>query len=121
MGILRIADITATTRIEHESGDWIEVKSNLAKRDINAILLALPPEVLQGGSEFSYEAAVGSAEALFSALVVGWSLDMPPTVESYLSLTGDGAAWIDSSLYTHFNSLTMSEDERGKPSPSASD
>lgn len=121
MGILRLADINATKRISHDSGDWIEVRANLAKKDINSILLALPQELLNGEGSFTYEAAVGSAEALYKALVTGWSLDEPTTIESYLALTGDAAAWVDTTLYEHFNSLSASDDEKGKPSTSAND
>lgn len=118
MGILRLADINATKRVEHDSGDWIEVRANLAKKDINSILLALPQELTSGGDTFTFQAAIGSAEALFTSLVTGWSLEEPATIESYHALTGDAAAWVDSTLYEHFNSLTLSDDERGKPSTS---
>lgn len=121
MGFLRLADLDAVKRIEHESGDWIDVRANLSKRDINRILTTLPQELLNGTGQVTFQAAVGSAEALFAALLVGWSLEVPATVENYLNLDGEPAAWIDQKLFEHFNSLTLSEDERGKPSTSASD
>jgi len=117
MGLLRIADTTATKRITHESGDWVEVRANLSKRELNSILSALPLDI--ASEKVTFAASIGASEALFNALVVGWSLDVPADIENYLALEGDAATWIDTVVMEHFSSLQMSKDESGNASNSA--
>lgn len=117
MGFLRIADTTSTKRIEHESGDYIEVRANLSKRELNSILSALPLDI--ANEKMTFASSIGASEALFSALVVGWSLPVPADLENYLSLEGEAATWIDTSIMEHFSSLQMTKDESGNASNSA--
>ena len=126
-GFLKLADTASVTRFDHESGDWIEVKSNISKREMNAIFASLPDEMIErqiSDEKHSDEALFlvkqgpAVAQALFGALVTGWSLDAPPTVANYLSLDPEPAAWIDGVLYGHWGSLQMDRDELGKPSTS---
>lgn len=122
MAFLRLADPNATTRITHESGDsWLDLRANLSKREINAVLAALPASMWERAGEqvrFSFEEGAGMAESLFVALVKGWSLDDSPSVETYLGLEGAPAAWVDSAMFEHFQSLQMSSADEKGPSTS---
>jgi hypothetical protein len=120
MGFLELVNTTETKRFEHESGDWIEVKANVSKREVNAIAKRLPTSAYAENEDGSWtaEVAVGTAEALFGALVVGWSLPVPATVENYLALKGEPAAWIDQQLFQHFFNVQLTGDEAKKPSTS---
>lgn len=121
MSFLKLADTSATQALRHESGDFLEVRSALSKREINMILGSLPSEMFQtaGKAQFGFNEAAGTAEALFKALVVAWSLPDPATTESYLALEGEPAAWVDKVLFEHFDSLQMGKDESPKPMTSA--
>lgn len=121
MGLLRLVDTNATTRINSDDGDWIEVRANLSKREVDTILASMPESLVRSatrpdGSEYTFDFGDSSAMArsLFGALMVGWSLDAPCTVENYLSLSSDAGSWIDAQLFTHFNSLQMNKSESGK-------
>lgn len=121
-GFLRLADPNSTVRVTHDGGDWLDLRASLSKRQVNSILLTLPSEVFDrsGENKFSFSSVVNTAEALFGALVVGWSLDAPATVDNYLGLEGEAAGWVDTVLYEHFDRIQMSKDEAKKPSNSAS-
>lgn len=116
---LRPVDRTLTKKYEHESGDWIELRQNLSKREVNAILRVMPADVVDGsnksksGSEM-VDMLSSVAETLFTNLVVAWSVDDTPNVDTYLSLPSDAANWIDKILFEHFNGQSLSGDEAGK-------
>jgi hypothetical protein len=116
---LRPVDRTLTKKYEHESGDWIELRQNLSKREVNAILRVMPGDVVDGsstgktGSEM-VDMLSSVAETLFTNLVVAWSVDDTPNVDTYLSLPSDAANWIDKILFEHFNGQSLSGDEAGK-------
>lgn len=122
MGFLELVNTTETKRIEHESGDWIEVRAQVSKREVNAIARRLPANAYSENDDGSWTAdvAIGTAEALFGAMVTGWSLDVPATVENYLALKGEAASWIDTKLFEHFFAVQMGGDEAKKPSTSPS-
>lgn len=118
---LRLASPDATTRITHEGGDWVDVRANLSKKDMDSILRNLPSSMVNnvdGKVTFNLTEAQEMAYSLFKALVVGWSLDTPCTFENYLSLDSEAAQWIDNKLYEHFASLQTSKAEKGKVSTS---
>jgi hypothetical protein len=54
------------------------------------------------------------AETLFTNLVVGWSVDNSPSVDTYLSLPSEAANWVDKILFEHFNAQSLSGEEQGK-------
>jgi imidazole glycerol phosphate synthase subunit HisF len=115
---LRPVDKTITKKYEHESGDWIELRQNLSKREVNAILRVMPTDVADSTKEKSgaemVDVLTSVAETLFTNLVVGWSVDESPKVETYLSLPSDAANWVDKILFEHFNGQSLSGDEAGK-------
>lgn len=115
---LRPVDKTITKKYEHESGDWIELRQNLSKREVNAILRVMPAEAMSASQEKSGAEMVDMlssvAETLFTNLVVAWSVDDSPSVETYLSLPSEAANWVDKNLFDHFNAQSLSGDEAGK-------
>jgi imidazole glycerol phosphate synthase subunit HisF len=115
---LRPVDKTLTKLYEHDSGDWIELRQNLSKREVNAILRVMPTDVADNTKEKSgaemVDVLTSVAETLFTNLVVGWSVDDSPKVETYLSLPSDAANWVDKILFEHFNGQSLSGDEAGK-------
>ena len=116
---LRPVDKTVTKKYEHESGDWIELRQNLSKREVNAILRVMPADAVSGAAESKSGAEMvdmltSVAETLFTNLVVGWSVDDAPSVETYLSLPSEAAGWVDKILFEHFNAQSLTGDEQGK-------
>lgn len=117
MGFLTLVDTHATVKVEHESGDYLVLRENLSKRELNEIYRKMPKSAFrQNGAndEDAIEIATGTAEALFGALVVEWSLDEPVSIDSYLALRSDAAAWVDGVLFEHLNKQTLTKDESGK-------
>lgn len=115
---LRPVDRTLTKKYEHESGDWIELRQNLSKREVNAILRVMPADAINGvdsknGAEM-VDVLTSVAETLFTNLVVGWSVDNSPSVDTYLSLPSDAANWVDKILFDHFNAQSLTGEEQGK-------
>jgi hypothetical protein len=125
MGFLRTVDTAATTTVKHEQGDFLTLRSNLSKREMNIVLGSLPAESFEkiGDNEvkFTFREGMGMAEGLFEALVVAWSLDEPPTARAYLALDPEPAAWVDSVLFEHFADVQKKDRaELGKPTTSPS-
>lgn len=116
MGILRKASVD-TTRIylgdeaEGEDRDWIEVRTEIAKRDFNRFIKYLPGRAVSDDEKLTPAEAVELQKGMFEALVVGWSLPQRPTIEEYEGLGTEGASAIDAVLAEHFNSLTPSKQE----------
>lgn len=117
MALLRLAS-KETKRIALEGGDndYIEVKTDVSKRDFNRLLQVIPniedgltPATMSDFTDF-----------LFDLLVVGWSLvdengaPVPTTLENYNELSRDAALAVDAALVEHFNSLTPGDGERRK-------
>jgi hypothetical protein len=48
---LRPVDRTLTKKYEHESGDWLELRQNLSKREVNAILRVMPADAINGTAD----------------------------------------------------------------------
>jgi hypothetical protein len=116
---LRPVDRTLTKKYEHESGDWLELRQNLSKREVNAILRVMPADAINGTADNKSGAEMvdmltSVAETLFTNLVVGWSVDDAPSVETYLSLPSDAAGWVDKILFEHFNAQSLTGEEQGK-------
>jgi tRNA isopentenyl-2-thiomethyl-A-37 hydroxylase MiaE len=104
MGILRTAS-TATKDILLDETDYIKVRADLSKRDFNDLVTHMPQGVEKDGTGLSLADATKFQEYLFGALVVGWSLDVPATVEEYNNLSADAGQAIDAKLGEHFESL----------------
>jgi hypothetical protein len=110
MGILKTASTTTKTIMLDET-DFITVRSDLSKREFNVLLGNMPAGVQADGGGLSLAEATKFQEFLFGALVVGWSLDVPATVEEYNGLSAASAQAIDEKLGEHFESLLPSSAE----------
>lgn len=123
--MLRLAG-AARTRLDVGDGAWLEVKSDLSKREFIDLVSALPEEVQRqaadsedGKASFKLTDALGFQEALFGVLVTGWSLEgVDATVANYLRLERSAADAVDSALIKHFQEVVPTKDEEGKPSTS---
>ena len=104
MGILRTAS-SATKTIMLDSEDFIEVRSDLSKRDFNTLVSQMPAGVEKEGGSLSLADATKFQEYLFGSLVVGWSLDVPATVEEYNNLSAEAGQVVDAKLGEHFEAL----------------
>lgn len=117
MGILKFAS-AETKRIELDGGDWLDVKTDLSKRVFNELLAAMPNREITEESKMTLSEGLVFAEALFKALVVGWSAPEEVSVENYLELDNSAASAIDAVLVEHFGTLTPSAEEQSKVSTS---
>jgi hypothetical protein len=112
---LRLAK-KATTDLEF-GDDRITVRTGLSKGNFRKVLEALP-------DDFSSDTGFNPLEAdsftlgIFEALVVGWTLkddegnDVPATIENYIDLDRDSAAEVDLALFQHFNSLSVTDEQK---------
>jgi len=118
VNFLRLANLDEVVRITHEGGDWIEVRANLSKKDMDGILRSLPSSMTSvqtdGKASFDISEATDMAYSLFKSLVKGWSLDIPCTFDNYLNLDSEAAQWVDAKMYEHFAALQTSSAEKGK-------
>jgi hypothetical protein len=102
-----------TKRLELD-GDWLEVRSDLSKKDFNNLIKRMPQD-MNAETGFTPGQATELGVALFATLVVAWSAeDAEPTVDNYLLLNKDDADRIDAALGEHFSSLTPSKEEQTK-------
>lgn len=113
MGLLRFASAD-TKRVEFGEGDWLEVKSDISKRDFNNLIKRMPQDI-DVSTGIRPGQATDLGVALFETLVVAWSFEgVDATVENYLKLSRDGADALDAVLGDHFSSLTPSKEEQTK-------
>jgi len=119
MGIFRKAS-TETKRlfIGDSKEDWVEVLSDLSKRQFNAIVSSIPGKIGDDVTSMSVQQATQFQHDLFVALVTGWSLDEEPTEDAYLDLSADAANAIDAALADHFSNLNPGAAESKSPSTS---
>lgn len=92
-------------------GDWIEVRTDIAKRDFNRFIKYLPGRDVGEDGRLTPAEAVELQAGMFEALVVAWSLPDPATVEEYLALSNEGASELDEVLAEHFKSLQPTKQE----------
>ena len=114
---LRVAN-ESTKRINLADGDWVDVREDISKRTMNRLLAFMPKRKQEELKEtgLTIDEGLEFQVGLFSALVTAWSLDIPATSESYLSLdTGDGTVELDTKLAEHFEAIMPSKEEQGKP------
>lgn len=116
MGILRKASVE-TTRIylgdeaDGEQRDWLDVRTEISKRDFNRFINYLPGRTVSKDDKLTPGEAVELQKGMFEALVVGWSLSVPATVDEYELLETEGASAVDEALANHFNSLRPNKQE----------
>lgn len=105
----------ATTRLDIGDGDWLEVRTDIAKRERNKVAAYLPDRMIGDVPEEERRLSTGEAvnlqTGLFSALVVAWSADLPCTVDEYLSLEPEDADRIDSALAEHWRAIQPTKEE----------
>jgi hypothetical protein len=122
MAFLRAVDITDVKRYTHDSGDWVDLRRNLSKREVNSILKSMPANGTidngDGDSTKMITTVENISETLFKALVAAWSVDESPSIETYYSFSAEAASWLDTILFEHFNKQSMDKVESGKPSTS---
>lgn len=110
MGILRTAS-TETKRIDLGEGDYLDVRVEISKRDFNRFIAYLPGRSVGEEERLTPSEATELQKGMFEALVVGWSLDTPATIDAYENLASEGATAIDTALAEHFQTLTPSKQE----------
>lgn len=108
---LRIAS-PEVTRKDLGDGAWVELQTEISKRDFNRIATAM--DQLNGSDDLTFAQAIGLTEMLFDVFVRGWSLDVAPSTEAYNSLHSDDANNLDTVVMSHFESLTPTDDEAKK-------
>lgn len=113
MGILKFAS-DETVRVDLGEGDYIEFRKNLSKREFNTLMASMPNREISEGNGLTLQEGLEFQKALFEALVTGWSVPEPATVESYLSLDRTAAEAVDTKLIEHFGALAPSSDEVSK-------
>lgn len=100
-----------------DSDDWIEMRAELTKGEVNKLILATPK-----GSE-DVEGSLGFIQRFATIAVTGWSAvdenDKPVafSMEEYLELPGDIAQWLDKIFSEHLQKIMGAEVEEleGKP------
>lgn len=113
MGILRFASAD-TVRLDLGDGDYLEVKSDISKRDFNNLVKKMPQDI-DAEQGIRPGQATDMGIALFDTLVVGWSFEgEEASVENYLRLPRASADLIDSKLGDHFSGLTPEEEDQTK-------
>jgi hypothetical protein len=105
MGILKKA-VVGTHKIMLDETDYIEVKTDLPIGAVEDLMVALPD--IKEGEDPTTAQNLQSSHALFEALVVGWSLPDPATVEEYRLLDADAA------IITQKLSLNKSDTKKPK-------
>ena len=103
MGLFRKANTETTQLPVGDEGDFLVVRTDISKREFNALAGQMPKQSEEG---LSIADAAGFSSVLFETLVVGWSLDdTQPSAEDYLSLSAAASNAIDAALAEHFASL----------------
>lgn len=120
---LRLAS-RSVRRIELSDGAWVDVTSDINKRDFLRIITSLPESAVaesdgDGKAKINISDAMEFQTLLFDVLVQNWSLDVPVSTEAYLDLARESAEEVDKVLIEHFKDrVAPSKDELGKPSTS---
>lgn len=113
---LRLAS-ESTQTIDLGDEAWVKVREDISKRSMNRLLAHMPtrPQEELKESGLTIEEGLEFQIGLFEALVVEWSLEVPPTAEAYLSITREDVEVLDEKLTKHFEALMPSKEEQGKP------
>lgn len=102
---------TATTKLDLGEGDWVEVRTELAKREYKSLAAYFPDRVVNEENKLTASEGVALQTGLFAALVTGWSADIPATIDNYEGLDSADAQRIDAALAEHFKTMVPSADE----------
>ena len=113
MGILRKADTEPRQIPLDDEGSYISVTKDVTKGQFNSLIEAMPQD-MDEDKGLTPAQGTGLQTALFRTFVVGWSLDVEPSVEEYLALPRDAAEAIDTKLMEHFSGIQVGEPERKK-------
>lgn len=113
MALLRLVGDATKPIPLGEDGDYIVVKSDISKRVFNRLLGIMPRQKAEG-EDFTIEDGLNFQQSLFDIFVVGWSLDVPATLDNYLDLSTEAAEAVDAAVAKHFESLTLTKDESTK-------
>jgi hypothetical protein len=111
MALLRKASVETKRLPLGEDGDYIEVRTEISKRDFNRFIGFMPAREVTESTGMTAVEALELQKGLFEVLVTGWSLEEPATVEAYEGLENEGATAIDTALAEHFKSLSPSKAE----------
>lgn len=96
MAFLRLANEEEFDRVYYEdTEEFIDLKKEISKKTANGLLKFAPQK------ENNLEEGLRFIERAFRDIVVGWSLDAPPTVETYQKLDAAAAQWIDRTVGNH--------------------
>lgn len=111
MSILRKASQeTKRLFLDKEETEFLEVLTDLSKRDFNNIVSLMPGKV--GDSvDLTVREATDFQRALFVQLVKGWSLDEPVSGEAYDELSAEAGSEVDLLLSEHFATLSPGKTE----------
>jgi len=116
--MFRRANRQETVRYTTPDGeDYIELRSELSKGEVNEILKRAP----RGDGDV--DAGLDFISTFFERAIVSWSaLDdegnpIPPTIDEYLNLEAAAGQWIDTQLAQHLNKVIGREvdEQEGKP------
>ena len=116
---LRLAS-SSTKRIMIADDEWIEVRSDISRKQFNKLVSILPAEVGQEGYDVTIAVVGEFSAALFETFVTGWSvvddngMPVPATEENYELLSRESAQKIDAAIGEHFNSLSPNTEESTK-------
>ena len=107
---LRLANTEEVRRYTMDDGsdDYIELRAEITKKQATDLLRFAPKKEddLDGGLRF--------IEKAFNDLIVGWSLDESPNVQTYQQLDAVSAGWVDRTVGNHLRSVLGAEAEQAE-------
>jgi len=113
MAILRRADTTPNQIQLDDEGSYISVTKDVTKGQFNSLVESMPQD-MDEDKGLTPSQGTSLQTALFKTFVIGWSLDVEPSVEEYLALPREAADAIDTALMTHFSNIQVGESDRKK-------
>jgi hypothetical protein len=120
MGFLRVSNPQEVRRITTPEGDdWIELKADFSKADVNKMIVRAP----KTGDDI--KSSLDFIDSFFEIAVVNWSLTddagnaVKPSLSVYKSLSNDAAKWVDEQLGEAISSLLGKEAEEEGKQPSS--
>lgn len=114
MGILRKSNKAPKRLSLDDEGSYVEVTEDITKKQFNALVEAMPQNI-DDDKGLTPSQGAGLQTALFATFVIGWSLDVEPSVDEYLDLPRDAADAVDTVLMEHFAAIQVGEPDRKKP------
>lgn len=114
----------APERIDLGDGDWLDVRSDISKKQFNTLLKSLP-EGFGDDNSFTPGESDDFVAAIFEAFILDWSLvdeageAVPATRENYDNLTREAATIVDTAIMEHFNAQSATDEESTKSDESS--